>query len=79
MYCTANQSYLEVQNRLKSVMQSDRNSYSGDVVLDSVNMAFSYEDNILDLIYEKQIFSDLDLQNIHIYKVIQQGTHVIGF
>ena len=27
----------------------------GDVVLDSVNMAFGYKDKILDQIYEKQI------------------------
>ena len=40
-------------------MQSDRNSFGGDVVFDSVNMAFTYEDSILDLTYEKQIFSDL--------------------
>ena len=31
-------------------MQSDGNSFGGDVVLDSVNMAFSYKDSILDLI-----------------------------
>ena len=43
-----------------SVIQSDGNSFGGDVVLDKVDMAFSYKDSILDLIYEKQIFSDLN-------------------
>ena len=41
-----------------SVMQSDGNSFGGVVVLDKVKMAFSYKDSILDLIFEKQIFSD---------------------
>ena len=40
---------------LYSVMQSDGNSFGGDVVLKSINMASSYEDQI----YEKQTFSDL--------------------
>ena len=31
----------------------------GDVVLDRVNMEFSDEDNILDEIYQEQVFSDL--------------------
>ena len=35
-----------------SVMQSDGNSFGGDVVLDRVNMVSSYEDRILDQIYE---------------------------
>ena len=37
-------------------MQSDRNSYRGDVVLDSVNIAYMNEESILDHIYEKHIF-----------------------
>ena len=40
-------------------MQSGGNSFDGDVVLDRVKMSFSYEDSILDFLYEKQIFSDL--------------------
>ena len=34
-------------------MQSNGNSLGGDVVLDSYNKESSYEDNILDQIYEK--------------------------
>ena len=33
-------------------MQSDRNSFGEDVVLDSVDMAYREEDSILDQIYE---------------------------
>ena len=40
-------------------MQSDGNSYCGDVVLDSFNMTYRDEDGILDQKYEKQIFWDL--------------------
>ena len=39
-------------------MQSDGNSFGGDIVLESVNMVSGGEDNILDQIYENQIFSD---------------------
>ena len=39
-----------------SVMQSDGNSFCGDVVLDSFNMKYSDEDSILNKKYEKQIF-----------------------
>ena len=34
-----------------SVIQSERNSFCGDVVLDSVDMAFWDEDNILDRVH----------------------------
>ena len=34
-------------------MQSDGNSFGGDVVLDNYNNAFRDEDNILDKKYEK--------------------------
>ena len=37
-------------------MQSDRNNFCGDVILDSVNMVFKDEDSISDQIYEKQIY-----------------------
>ena len=40
-------------------MKSDGNSFCGDVVLDSVTMAFSDEDSIMDQIYEKLTFSEL--------------------
>ena len=40
-------------------VQSDGNNFCGDVVLDSFNLAYKDQDNILDKIYEKQIFSVL--------------------
>ena len=43
------------------VMQSDRNSFCGDVVLDSFNMAYRDEDSILYQIY-KILFSDFILK-----------------
>ena len=39
-------------------MQSDGNSFCGNVGLDSVNMAYSDIDNILDEIINKQIISN---------------------
>ena len=50
------------------MIQSDGNVFGGDVVLDSVNMAFNSEDSILDLIYEKQIFSDLYYKDLKFYQ-----------
>ena len=35
-----------------SVMQSNGNSFCGDVIFDSFNKAFRDEDNILDQMYE---------------------------
>ena len=37
-----------------SVMQSDRNSYYGDVVSDSIHKAYKVEDNILEQIYKSK-------------------------
>ena len=37
-------------------MQSDENSFWGDVVLESFSMAYRDEGSILDQKYEKQIF-----------------------
>ena len=37
-------------------MQSDGNSFYANVFLDSVTMAYRYEDSILEQIYEVQIF-----------------------
>ena len=42
-----------------SVMQSDRNSFYGNFVLDIFNMAFKDEYIFLDQIYKEQIFWDL--------------------
>ena len=44
---------------LYSVMQSDGNSFYGDVVLLIFNRAFRDKDSILEQNYEKQIFWDL--------------------
>ena len=41
-----------------SVMQSDRNSFCGDVILDIFNMVYSDEDSIEDQQYENRIFWD---------------------
>ena len=40
-------------------MQSDGNSFGGDVVFDSFNKASRDEGRVLDQINEKQIFTDL--------------------
>ena len=40
-------------------MQSDENSFCGDVVLDGFNMSYIDEDIILEQKYEKQISWDL--------------------
>ena len=40
-------------------MQSDGDSFGGDVVLDSVNMAARGEDSTLDQIYVEQTLLDL--------------------
>ena len=40
-------------------MQSDGNSFCGDVVMDSVHTASRDKDNILDQIYKKQKCSDI--------------------
>ena len=44
---------------LYSVMQSDGNSFRGDVVLGSFNMSYRDEDSILKQKYENQISWDL--------------------
>ena len=47
-------------------MQSDRNSYCGDVVSVSINKASRDEDNMLDKIYGKQIWSDFHYKDFNI-------------
>ena len=41
------------------MMQSDGNSFGGEIVLENVNMVSRGEDSILDQINEYQIFIDL--------------------
>ena len=45
-------------------MQSDGNSYCGDVVLDSFNMQYRDKESFSDQNYEKQIFWDLYYEDI---------------
>ena len=64
------------------VMQSDGNSYIGDVVLNNFNMPYSDEDSNLDPKFEKQIFCALFNEDFKlleglkksIYKEIQHIT-----
>ena len=55
-----------------SEMQSDGNSFGGDVVLKSVNMASRGEDSILGKIYDNQIFSDLFYEDFTIRKWLKK-------
>ena len=50
------QSYIPRDPISSVITQSDGNSFGGDVVLDSLNMAYMDKDSILDQKYEKQIF-----------------------
>ena len=47
---------LHLYNIMYSVMQSDGNSFCGDIFLESFNMAYWDEDIFLDQKYEKQMF-----------------------
>ena len=51
-------------------MRSDRTNYYGDVVLDSVNMAFRDEDSIIDQKYEKKKLLGLSFERFLQYKKI---------
>ena len=46
-------------------MQSDWNSFSGDIVLESVNIASMDEDIVLNQIFEKFIFLDLYYEDLN--------------
>ena len=50
--------YRKLTSIVYSVMQLDGNTFCGDVVLDSYNMAHGHEDSVLDQKYEKQISRD---------------------
>ena len=52
------------------VMQSDQNTFYGDVVLDSFNKASRDGDNILEQIYKKQIFSDFYYEDTQFYEFL---------
>ena len=62
--CTNTEQQLSLLSRLLwfvvySVMQSDGNSFCGDVVWDGFNMSYRDEDSILEQHYENQISWDL--------------------
>ena len=55
-----------ISNKNYNVLQSDGNSFCGDVVLDSFNMVCSDEDSIYDLKYEKKdVFGIFMTNNLH--------------
>ena len=53
-------------------MQSDENSFCGDVILDSFNMAYMDWDSILDQNFEKQKFIILYLED----SKLKELTHI---
>ena len=55
-----------------SVMQSDGNSISGDVVLDSFNRAYLDEFNILDQIYNNKYVQIIFMRILVLYNIIQK-------
>ena len=52
-----------VDIQIYSVMQSDGNSFCGDVVLGSFNVSYRDEDSILEQMYYKQISWDLNYED----------------
>ena len=59
-----------------TVMQSDRNTFYGYVVLDNFNKASWDEDNFSDQIYKKQIFSDF-LYFVGLLEKLSQNVKVL--
>ena len=58
----------EFDGGIYSVMQSDGNSFYGDVVLDGFNMSFRDEDSILEQKYKNQISWDLYYEDYIFHK-----------
>ena len=54
-------------------MQSDGSRFCEDIVLKCVYLASSYEDSILDQIYEKQIFSDFYYEDFKFLELIEEN------
>ena len=52
------------------VMQSDRNSFGGDVVSDSFNMTFQVEDNNLDQMHESKYVRIISVMILILYNII---------
>ena len=59
------------RDTLYSVMQSDWNSFVGDVVFDSFNMAYRYEDSILDQYTKRKIFLDLYYKDLKFLRCLK--------
>ena len=56
------------------VKQSKSNSFWGDVVFDSVNMAYSDEDSIIDQIYSSKYFRTF-IKRFKILRVIEENAY----
>ena len=56
-------------------MQSDGNSYCGDIVLDSLNKASWDEDNILDQMYKNKYVWIIFLIILILYNIIQKHVY----
>ena len=65
-----------ISNDKYSVMQSDGNSFFGDVVLDSFNKEYRDKDSILDQKYEKWIFWDLYYEDFNFWELLRKK-HII--
>ena len=59
--------YIQNVKAFTTVMQSDGNSFGGDVVLDSVNVASKDKDSILDQIYANRFFF-ISIMKITVFK-----------
>ena len=58
-------------------MQSDRNSFCGDVVLKSFNMACRYKNSIYDQNCEKQILWELYIhRRFEIFRLIEENAYL---
>ena len=55
-----------------SVMQSDRNSFCGDVVLGSFNQTSWDEDNILDQIYKRKCVRIIVMRILILYNILRK-------
>ena len=57
---------------LYSVMQSDGNSFDGDVVSDSFNKTLRDEDNILELIFQSKYVRIIIMMILILYNIIRK-------
>ena len=64
------------QTIVYSVMQSDGNSISGEVVLDSFNISYRDDDNIFDKMWEKQISWDFFYEDLKFLKMFKENAYL---